>query len=102
MEPPLPLPQSLVKQKWALGIFGSEYQHPDVTAHQCGHFWKRLSVLSLGVVNLISSDALASDVIPVVLVLQRFLTKETDEDHSIETMNRTLAAAIKKHFTDMQ
>lgn len=49
-----------------------------------------------------SSDALALDVIPAVTVLQRRLTKETDEDHGIKTMKGTLAAAVKRRFTDTE
>ena len=49
-----------------------------------------------------ASDALASDVIPFVTVLQRLLTKETDEDYGMKTMKGTLATVVKRHFTDME
>ena len=49
-----------------------------------------------------SSDVMAADVIPAVTVLHRFLTKETDEDHGIKVMKGTLAAAVRKRFTDVE
>lgn len=49
-----------------------------------------------------SCDALASGVIPAVTVLQRLLTKETDEDQGIKTIKGTLAEAVKKRFNDME
>ncbi|XP_073722443.1 zinc finger BED domain-containing protein 4-like [Misgurnus anguillicaudatus] len=49
-----------------------------------------------------SSDAMAADVIPAVTVLQRFLSRETDDDHGIKTMKGTLAAAVKRRFSDVE
>ncbi|XP_051801782.1 zinc finger BED domain-containing protein 4-like isoform X2 [Acanthochromis polyacanthus] len=90
----------------SLGIFGSDYDLPDnfiVTAHQWSLFEKILSVLAPFeelTRKMSSRDALASDVIPAVIVLMRLLTNETDEDHGIKTMKETLAAAVKRHLGD--
>ncbi|KAI4903951.1 hypothetical protein NFI96_023416, partial [Prochilodus magdalenae] len=48
------------------------------------------------------SDALVSDVIPVITVLQRQLFKETDEEQGIKTMTSTLLTAVQKRFADME
>lgn len=45
---------------------------------------------------------MAADMIPAVTVLQRCLTKETDEDHGIKTMKGTLAAVVKRCFSDVE
>lgn len=98
--------QSLIEQKRALGIFGSEHELPDnltITAHQWSLFEKTLSVLAPFeelTRKMSSCDALASDFIPAVTVLMRLLTNETDEDHGIKTMKGTLAAAVKRHLSD--
>ncbi|XP_045898758.1 basement membrane-specific heparan sulfate proteoglycan core protein-like, partial [Micropterus dolomieu] len=44
----------------------------------------------------------AGYVIPAVTVLQKLLTKETDEDHGIKTMKGTLFAVVKRRFTDTE
>lgn len=98
--------QSLMEQKWALGIFVSEYGLPDtLTAHQWILLEKVLSVLGPFeelTRKVSSSDAMAAEVIPAVTVLYRFLTRETDEDNGIKAMKGTLAAAVRKRFTDME
>lgn len=98
--------QSLVEQKRALGIFVSEHGLPDaLMAHQWTLLEKVLSVLGPFeelTRKVSSSDATDADVIPAVTVLHRFLTKETDEDHGIKTMKATLAAAVKKRFSDAE
>ncbi|XP_016369499.1 zinc finger BED domain-containing protein 4-like [Sinocyclocheilus rhinocerous] len=49
-----------------------------------------------------SSDALASDVIPAVTVLQRLLLKQMNEDHGIKTMKSTLLDALQRRFSNME
>ncbi len=49
-----------------------------------------------------SSDALASDVIPAVTVLQRLLLKQMDEDHGIKTMKSTSLNALQRRFSNME
>ncbi|XP_058614380.1 uncharacterized protein LOC131528929 [Onychostoma macrolepis] len=49
-----------------------------------------------------SSDALASDVIPAVTVLQRLLLKQMDEDHGIKTMKSTSLDALQRRFFNME
>lgn len=44
-----------------------------------------------------SPNALASDVIPSIAVLQRLLTKEMKKDNRIKTMKNTLHTAVKRH-----
>ncbi|XP_051809821.1 zinc finger BED domain-containing protein 4-like [Acanthochromis polyacanthus] len=76
-----------------------------VTAPQWSLFEKILSVLAPFeelTQKMSSRDALASDVIPAVIVLMRLLTNETDEDHGIKTMKETLAAAVKRHLGDRE
>lgn len=98
--------QSLIEQKRARGIFVSEYGLPDtLTPHQWILLEKVLSVLGPFeelTQKVSSSDAMAADVIPAVTVLHRFLTRETDEDHGIKAMKGTLAAAVRKQFTDVE
>lgn len=98
--------QSLIQQKRAFRIFGSEYELPDnltITAHQWSLFLKTLSVLAPfeELTRKVSSgDALESDVIPAVTVLRRLLTKEMDEDHGIKAIQGTLTAAVKRCLSD--
>ncbi|XP_073331910.1 zinc finger BED domain-containing protein 4-like [Pagrus major] len=98
--------QSLIEQKRALGIYVSEYGLPDtLTGHQWILLEKVLSVLGPFeelTRKVSSSDAMAADVIPAVTVLHRFLTRETDEDHGVKAMKGTLAAAVRKRFTDVE
>ncbi|XP_041825202.1 zinc finger BED domain-containing protein 4-like [Melanotaenia boesemani] len=98
--------QSLMEQKRALGIYGSEHQLPDnLTAHQWALLEKTVSVLAPFeelTRKVSSSDSLASDTIPAVTVLLRLLNRETDEDHGIKTMKATLAAAVKRRFIDTE
>uniref|UniRef100_A0A8C1CSZ4 FCP1 homology domain-containing protein n=1 Tax=Cyprinus carpio carpio TaxID=630221 RepID=A0A8C1CSZ4_CYPCA len=49
-----------------------------------------------------SSDALASDIIPAVTVLQRLLLKQMDEDHRIKTMKSTSLDALQRRFSNME
>lgn len=64
--------QPLIEQKRALGIFGSEFELPDnLTAHQWTLVLAPFEELTR---KVSSSDALVSDVIPAVTVLQRLLT----------------------------
>ncbi|XP_049894754.1 zinc finger BED domain-containing protein 4-like [Epinephelus moara] len=98
--------QSLVEQKQALGILASEYGLPDIlTAQQWTLLEKVLSLLRPFeelARKASSAYAIAADVIPVVSVLHRFLTKETDEDHGVKGMKGTLAAAVRKRFSDVK
>ena len=90
--------QSLIKQKWALGVFESEYElHNNLTAHQ----WRPSKVAPFEELTrkVSSSDVLASDVMPVGTILQRLLSKVTDKD-GIKTVKGTLAAVVKRQFTD--
>lgn len=48
-----------------------------------------------------SLNALASNVIPAIAVLQRLLTTETEEKYGVKMMKYTLLAAVKKHFSDV-
>ncbi len=93
--------KSLIEQKRALGIFVSEYGLPDtLTSHQWSLLEKVLSVL--GPFEELTRKVSSSDVIPTVTVLHRFLARETDEDHGIKAMKATLAAAIRKRFSDVE
>ncbi|XP_038157148.1 zinc finger BED domain-containing protein 4-like [Cyprinodon tularosa] len=98
--------QSLIEQKRALGIYGSENELPEnLAAHQWALLEKTVAVLAPfeELTRKVScSDALASDVIPAVTVLLRILNRETDDDQGIKTMKSTLAAAVKRRFTDME
>lgn len=49
-----------------------------------------------------SADAVASHVIPAGNVLQRLLTKETEEDSGIKTMKGILTAEAKTRFYDVE
>ncbi|XP_026087221.1 zinc finger BED domain-containing protein 4-like [Carassius auratus] len=81
--------QSLLEQKRALGVFVSEHELG------LGPFEELTRKVS-------SSEAMAADVIPAVTVLQRFLSRETDDDHGIKTMKVTLAAAVRRRFSDVE
>ncbi|KAJ8410547.1 hypothetical protein AAFF_G00194510 [Aldrovandia affinis] len=98
--------RSLVEQKRALGIFGSEHELPDnISVNQWSLLEKTITVLAPFeelTRQVSSSDASASDVIPAVTVLQKWLAKETDEDRGIRTMKNTLLAAVKKRLSDME
>jgi len=98
--------QSLIEQKWALGIYVSEKELPDnLTAHQWALLEKIVTVLGPfeELTRKISSyDAMAADLIPAVTVLQRFLSRETDDDQGIKTMKGTLAAAVRRRFSDVE
>ncbi|KAK0142029.1 Zinc finger BED domain-containing protein 4 [Merluccius polli] len=98
--------QSLMQQKRALGVFVSEYELPDnLTAPQWTLLEKTVTVLGSFeelTRKVSSSDATAADVIPAVTVLQRFLSRETDDDHGIKTMKGTLAAAVTRRFSDVE
>jgi len=98
--------QSLIEQKRALGIYVSEKELPDnLTAHQWALLEKIVTVLGPfeELTRKISSyDAMAADLIPAVTVLQRFLSRETDDDQGIKTMKGTLAAAVRRRFSDVE
>ncbi|XP_021170026.2 zinc finger BED domain-containing protein 4 [Fundulus heteroclitus] len=98
--------QSLIEQKRALGIYGSEHELPEnLAAHQWALLEKTVVVPAPfeELTRKVScSDALASDVVPAVTVLLRILNRETEEDQGIKTMKSTLAAAVKRRFTDME
>ena len=90
----------------SLGIYVSEYGLPDtLTGHQWILLEKVFSVLGPFeelTRKVSASDAMAADVIPAVTVLHRFLARETDEDHGVKAMKGTLAAAVRKRFTDVE
>lgn len=98
--------QSLMEQRRALGVFGSEHELPNnLTTQQWALLEKTMCVLAPFeelTRKVSSSEALASDVIPAVTVLLRLLTKETDEDHGIKTMKGTLTAAVQRRFSDVE
>ncbi|XP_067312623.1 zinc finger BED domain-containing protein 4-like [Pseudorasbora parva] len=98
--------QSLIEQKRALGVFVSEHELPDnLTAHQWALLEKVVTVLGPFeelTQKVSSSEAMAADVIPAVTVLQRFLSRETDDDHGFKTMKGTLAAAVRRRFSDVE
>lgn len=75
--------QSLIEQKRTLGIFASEQELP--------HLWA-----------LLEKTHLFWPLLKNVTVLLRLLTKEMDEEHGIKTMKATLAAAIKRRFSDTE
>lgn len=97
--------QSLAEQKRVLGIYASEYELPDnLMANQWTLLEKTATVLGPfeELTQKVSSlDAMAADVIPAITVLLRFLSWETEKDHSIKTMKGTLAVAVKKRFGDI-
>lgn len=93
--------QSLIEQKRVLGGFGSKYDLPDnfiVITHQWSLFEKTLSVLAP--FEELTWKMSSGDVILAVTVLMRILTNETDEDHGIKAMKKTLTAAVKRRLSD--
>ena len=49
-----------------------------------------------------SSSASASDVIPIVQVLKRFLSRPNEADEGIRTMKGTLLEAVRRRFTHLE
>ncbi len=98
--------QSLIEQKRAIGVYVSENELPaTLTLNQWNLLEKMVNVLAPFeemTRQVSSSDALASDVIPAVTVLQRLLLKQMDEDHGIKTMKSTLHDALQRRFSNME
>ncbi len=98
--------QSLIEQKRAIGVYVSENELPaTLTSNQWNLLEKMVNVLAPFeemTCQVSSSDALASDVIPAVTVLQRLLLKQMDEDHGIKTMKSTLLDALQRRFSNME
>ncbi|XP_058625330.1 zinc finger BED domain-containing protein 4-like [Onychostoma macrolepis] len=98
--------QSLIEQKRAIGVYVSENKLPaTLTSNQWNLLEKMVNVLAPFeemTRQVSSSDALASDVIPAVTVLQRLLLKQMDEDHGIKTMKSTLLDALQRRFSNME
>ncbi|XP_016321662.1 zinc finger BED domain-containing protein 4-like [Sinocyclocheilus anshuiensis] len=98
--------QSLIEQKRLIGVYVSENElPPTLTANQWNLMEKMVNVLAPYeemTHQVSSSDALASDVIPAVTVLQRLLLKQMDEDHGIKTMKSTSLDALQRCFSNME
>lgn len=97
--------QSLLDQKWALGIYASENEVDTLSANQWALLEKTAKVLAPFeelTRRVSSSTATAADIISAITVLLRFLSRETDEDQGVRTMKGTLLAAVKARFGDSE
>ena len=98
--------QSLIAQKRALCAYIAEHGLPaTLTASQWGLLEKTVQALAPFeelTREVSSSSASASDVIPIVQVLKRFLSRPNEADEGIRTMKGTLLEAVRRRFTHLE
>ncbi|XP_035800443.2 zinc finger BED domain-containing protein 4-like [Amphiprion ocellaris] len=96
--------QSLLAEKRALCAYTAEYELPaTLTATQWGLLEKTVQVLAPfeEFIWEVSSSS-ASDVIPIVRVLKRLLSRPEEADEGIRTMKGTLLEAVRRRFTHLE
>ncbi|XP_077063451.1 zinc finger BED domain-containing protein 4-like [Siphateles boraxobius] len=98
--------ESLIAHKRTLSAYTAEYDLPaTLTANQWGLLEKASTVLAPfeEMTRAVSaSSASLADVIPVVCVLKRVLSRENEDDQGIKTMKSTLLDAVNRRFNDVE
>lgn len=98
--------QSLVEQKRTISAYAAEYELPCTLTNNQWKLAENMMVLLAPFEELTqqisSSNASASDVIPSVKALIRFLEKTEDSDHGVKTSKSTLLEAVKRRFADIE
>ncbi|CAM4654772.1 unnamed protein product [Leuciscus chuanchicus] len=98
--------ESLIVQKRTLSAYTAESDLPaTLTANQWGLLEKVSTVLApFGEMTreVSASSASVADVIPIVCVLKRVLSRENEADQGIKTMKSTLLDAVNRRFNDVE
>uniref|UniRef100_A0A3P8U0R1 BED-type domain-containing protein n=1 Tax=Amphiprion percula TaxID=161767 RepID=A0A3P8U0R1_AMPPE len=98
--------QSLLAEKRALCAYTAEYDLPaTLTATQWDLLEKTVQVLAPFeelTREVSSSSPSASDVIPMVQVLKRLLSRPEEADEGIRTIKGTLLEAVRRRFTHVE
>uniref|UniRef100_A0AAQ5XRY5 Uncharacterized protein n=2 Tax=Amphiprion ocellaris TaxID=80972 RepID=A0AAQ5XRY5_AMPOC len=98
--------QSLLAEKRALCAYTAEYELPaTLTATQWGLLENTVQALAPFeelTREVSASSASASDVIPVVQVLKRLLSRPEEADEEIRTIKGTLLEAVRRRFTHLE
>ncbi|XP_035811793.1 zinc finger BED domain-containing protein 4-like [Amphiprion ocellaris] len=98
--------QSLLAEKRALCAYTAEYDLPaTLTATQWDLLEKTVQVLAPFeelTREVSSSSPSASDVIPMVQVLKRLLSRPEEADEGIRTIKGTLLEAVRRRFTHLE
>ncbi|XP_039602103.1 zinc finger BED domain-containing protein 4-like [Polypterus senegalus] len=98
--------ESLIAQKRALCAYSAEH---DLPATLCARQWGLLEKIVAALApfeeltrEVSSSWSSASDVIPIVCVLKRVLSRRNESDEGIRTMKITLLEAVNRRFKDVE
>ncbi|XP_049926247.1 zinc finger BED domain-containing protein 4-like [Epinephelus moara] len=98
--------QSLPQQKRALAAFGAEHEVPaSFNSNQWGRIENILKILEPfeELTRAIStSTASAADVIPSVMALKRFLSRDSPSDHGVGTTKAELLRAVTRRFDGIE
>ncbi|XP_076828944.1 zinc finger BED domain-containing protein 4-like [Brachyhypopomus gauderio] len=98
--------KSLTEQKRVLCAYSAEYELPaTLGTQQWGLLEKVMTTLAPFeelTREVSSSSSSASDVIPIVCVLKRFLSRENEDDEGIKKMKSILLEAVNRRFRDVE
>ncbi|XP_029964349.1 zinc finger BED domain-containing protein 4-like [Salarias fasciatus] len=98
--------QSLLEQKRALAAYGAEHEVPaSFSANQWGlieHIITILEPFEELTRAISSSTASAADVIPSVLALKRFLSRDAPSDRGVMTAKAELLRAVTRRFDGIE
>lgn len=98
--------QSLLEQKCALAAYGAEHEVPaSFNANQWGLIENIITILEPfeELTRAISSStASAADVIPSVLALKRFLSRDAPSDRGVGTAKAELLRAVTRRFDGIE
>ncbi|CAI5678562.1 zinc finger BED domain-containing protein 4-like [Oreochromis niloticus] len=98
--------KTLTEQKRALCAYSAEYDLPaTLSAQQWGLLEKVLTALAPFeelTKEVSASSSSASDVIPIVCVLKRVLSRENEADEGIKKMKGTLLEAVNRRFRHVE
>ncbi|KAM6995349.1 zinc finger BED domain-containing protein 4 [Tautogolabrus adspersus] len=98
--------QSLLEQKRALAAFGADHDVPAFfNSNQWGlieNIIKILEPFEELTRGISSSTASASDVIPSVMALKRFLSRDVPSDHGVGTTKAELLRAVTRRFDGIE
>lgn len=98
--------RSLLEQKQAIGVYGTENKLPDsLSVNKWSLFEKAVKLLEpfeelTRQVSLVDSSA--ADVIPAITALLRVLEEDCEEDRGVGSMKNTLLQAARKRFADIE
>lgn len=96
----------MIEQKLTLSAYAADYDLPCTLTNSQWKLAENMITILAPFEELTqqisSSTACASDVIPSVKALIRFLGKTADTDHGVKTSKSTLLDAVERRFADIE